>query len=63
MNGWKLFARFHGLEICWLAMMGVILIANSKGAGLTALMLAGSAWVLGYGSAKVLSNATNERQQ
>jgi hypothetical protein len=56
MNGWKLFARFHGLELLWCASFVCIMYANTKAAGFTALLAAGFSYALGYGSATVLSN-------
>ena len=44
--------RFCGFEVCWIGMMGMILIANTKSAGWDALLVAVFAWSLGYGTGR-----------
>jgi hypothetical protein len=59
---WRWLARVvrqFGPEVCWLGMIGMILLANTKAAGVTALIGCSFAWGLGFMTACICKPNTS----
>jgi energy-converting hydrogenase Eha subunit H len=53
------FVRQFGLEVCWLGMVAMILLANTKAAGVTTLIGCSFAWGLGFMTACICKPNTS----